>query len=251
MTESAVGSTPEEQQAAAQTQVVNTLELDRLPDVPPIEAAFGLPGGSMNPVGLDFGTRDLSYEEWATMGHAICGFHRWSTWAIGDWCVWGQDHLPEDAWAQAIESHPGEQYDVAARITGLDPRTVENYASVSRRVPLGVRRADLKHSIHMAVTRLDPADQAIWLARAAENSWTREELRTAITESEQLTSGNGDGGEAPSPVVLPLPPSKDEILDHIWEAAEETGEGGALVPAEVWAEARAVYAPTPEPVEAV
>jgi hypothetical protein len=231
---------PPNRQESLLTETATDIALARLPSLPPIESAFGLPGGSIDQNGLVLGDRTLSFEEWAAMGHGLSRFNRWSRFAVGDWLNWGAEHLDEDMWAQAIEAAPSERYEVGSRITGLKVETLRNYASLCHRVPVGVRRVELGFSDHEPVAALDAEQQVIWLERMVENSWDRAELRQAIKDAFSAAPVEGGDDEV---VVLPpisIHQRKEEILDLIYANAQPTEQGGALISAEVWAQVRAV-----------
>lgn len=219
----------------------NALELSRLPDTGQLELAFKLPDGSIDVNGLALGAAPLSYDEWEQIGHYIGRFNRWSRFALGDWLNYGEQAFAEDdQWAQATEATPAERYDIGNRITGLKVETLRNYAWVCKHIPLGIRRPELGFTDHEPVAALDPDDQAAWLSRAVENGWSRSDLRDAIRAEK-----NPPAEEEPEGTVTVLPPSlsRAEQIEQaaalVYHQAQPTSEGGALVPAEAWAQLRA------------
>ena len=80
----------------------------------------------------------------------------------------------------AAEAVLGEAYPQAVAASGLKEQTVMNYASVCRRVPPHLRRAELDMGHHAAVMKLDEQGQEEWLEVAAAGTWTVAVLRRAI-----------------------------------------------------------------------
>lgn len=54
-------------------------------------------------------------------------------------------------------------------------------ARVCAAVPMDARRAGLSFDHHRAVAKLEPKEQATWLARAETKGWDRDELRLALS----------------------------------------------------------------------
>lgn len=220
------------------TQTANELELARLPETGQLELAFKLPEGTLDVNGLALGAVQITYEEWEQVGHYIGRYNRWSRFALGDWLNWGEEAFAEsDQWAQATEATPQERYDVGNRVTGLKVETLRNYASVCKRIPIGIRRIELGFSEHEPVAALDPDDQAAWLAKAVENGWDRSALRDAIREAKSPPAEDEPDGTV---TILPPPLSRFERIEQaaslVFHQSQPTSEGGALVPPEAWAQ---------------
>jgi hypothetical protein len=220
--------------------------LSRIPDRSVIETAFGLPAGSFHPVGIDLETADLTYDQWEGLGHFLGDIHRWGPFAIGDWLRWGEDMWEGDGdiWAQAIEATPSERYDVANRVTGLNPEALRNYASTSRRVPRDVRRVELSYTHHEAVAALDPDEQRVWLDRAVTEGWNRDALRAEIRSANlpPPADGDPDGSVTVLPPPLSLADRKEALADGTWSQMQPTTDGSAVIPAALVAQYRALYA---------
>lgn len=112
----------------------------------------------------------LNRAGWLALGVSLAEFGRVNNWWVGDWIRYGTA-----AW--------GERYVEAARITGLDPKTLRNIAYVAGRFDLSRRRDKLAWSHHAEVAALEPEQQEIWLDRAISSRLSpadlRIELRTA------------------------------------------------------------------------
>jgi hypothetical protein len=80
-----------------------------------------------------------------------------------------------------------EQRDQLISVTGLARHTIENRATISRKVK--ERARDLSPSItHSdAVTKLEPTQQEAWLEKARDEGWTVSEFKKAIKHAEQTT----------------------------------------------------------------
>lgn len=164
----------------------------------PIEKAASLPEGSLSFVGLTLTDVDLPYDEWEEIGRKLGHVHRWSAFALGDWLNFGTAVYGEEAF-NATEGTIGDRYDLATRVTGLAYRTLVNYASICGRIAVSRRRVELPFSTHEPVAALPPDEQAVWLQRAVDHSWTKHELRSAV-----------ENGYDPNPEPTP-PPAR--VLD--------------------------------------
>lgn len=109
----------------------------------------------------------LPLDDWQRLGDQIHTIAESSTWWLGDWLVYGQTEYP-DRYKQVI-----------AR-TALDYQTLRNYAWVVRRFPPAARHAGLSFQHHAEAAGLPEDEREIWLARAEEHGWSRNELRTRI-----------------------------------------------------------------------
>jgi hypothetical protein len=85
----------------------------------------------------------------------------------------------------------GRRYREAIAATGLDYKTLRNYAVVARRFEFARRREDLTFHHHAEVCALTDEDQQIWLDRAAENGWSKAELRRQLRGARTATPEGG------------------------------------------------------------
>lgn len=132
--------------------------------------------------------RNLAKHEWVVVGKRLGGISRCNQWWLGDWVRYGAEK-----W--------GEKYTRAAKITGYDPRSLANMASIAASFGMSRRRDDLTWSHHVAVAALPEAEQEEWLDRAASEGLSvadlRTELRAAPNRDEDPPSVNDrDRGEA-------------------------------------------------------
>lgn len=219
------------------TSIREEEETEQLSVFAELERIVNLQPGTITLVGLDLRNPDMRYEDWEALGHGLGELHRWTNWAIGDWFNFGEDLFGEDEALQATEPTRADRLDVLNRRTGLDPATLANYSSQCRRIRLGVRRVELKFTVHTAVTGLDEPEQVEWLQKAVDNNWNREELRQAIKDAKNPPV---DGA---APEVIDRPKSSGEValevLSLVAHTAQPTSDGGAFVPAETFAQVRA------------
>lgn len=104
------------------------------------------------PLGIDF-KGDISRDEWIALGQKLGSAGRSIGFLIGDWLNYGNG---KGSW--------GDTYSEAMKITGLENKTLRNYASVSRKVHLSLRKDNLPFEVHCKVAPIkDPQDQEKWL----------------------------------------------------------------------------------------
>ena len=108
-----------------------------------------------------------------------------SSWWLGDWLVYGRRSF-------------GERYKVAIAATSLDYGTLRNYASVARRFELSRRRDKLSFQHHVEVVSLPDPAQDLWLSRAEDQGWSRNELRRRLAAERQQRT------QAPSALKLEI-----------------------------------------------
>jgi len=113
----------------------------------------------------------MDYPEWIAAGRRLGVIGRGSQWWIGDWLLFGTARF-------------GERYVEASRVTGYDPKSLRNMRYVASRVPVSLRRDNLRWSHHALLAALEPEEQEIWLDRAVNSRLSvadlRGELRTAM-----------------------------------------------------------------------
>lgn len=112
---------------------------------------------------------DCTFARWRSFGRQLFLISDSSTWWLGDWLVFGRKKFPD-------------RYKKAVAETGLDYKTLRNYAWVAGKVPIARRRASLSFQHHAEVAPLSPEEQDKWLSAAEESRWTRCMLRKAIKQ---------------------------------------------------------------------
>jgi len=172
---------------------------------------------TLTPCGIDF-HGDLTFEEWEQIGEKLGDAERSMGLMIGDWI-----NYAENKW--------GEKYNEAIACTGLEYRTLRNYAYVARKVQLSYRYDNLTFNHHYTVAKLkDPEEQKHWLNEAATHDLGVERLRKSINFGRIATEEEVQGDPADCGYVTYL-----ALLNRIrrwW--ARETGKA----PVEEWDEDR-------------
>lgn len=121
---------------------------------------------------------------WLAAGTSLAEFGRVNNWWVGDWIRYGNAR-----W--------GEKYVEAARITGLDGKTLRNIAYVASRFDLSRRRDKLTWTHHAEVAALAPAQQEEWLDRVLEQRLSPGDLRLELRAVQRaLKPAAGGDGEA-------------------------------------------------------
>ncbi|MFJ7268767.1 LmbU family transcriptional regulator [Streptomyces sp. NPDC099050] len=110
---------------------------------------------------------DFPLAEWKRFGKHLYLIADSSSWWLGDWLIFGQDMYP-GRYRQAMEE------------TGLDYKTLRNYAWIARRFPAAERHPKVSFQHHAEVASLEPAKRAMWLERAAQEGWSRNTLRQHV-----------------------------------------------------------------------
>jgi hypothetical protein len=111
--------------------------------------------------------KNLARHEWLLTGRRLGGISRCNQWWLGDWVRYGTAK-----W--------GDKYTQVARVTGYDPRSLANMASISAAFEMSRRREDLAWSHHVAVAALSRQAQDEWLDRAAREKLSVADLRTEL-----------------------------------------------------------------------
>jgi hypothetical protein len=186
--------------------------MNTLIDLPNSESKF-----TLTPCGIDF-HGDLSFEEWEKIGEKLGDAERSMGLMIGDWI-----NYAENKW--------GEKYNEAIACTGLEYRTLRNYAYVARRVQLSYRYDNLTFNHHYTVAKLkDAEEQKHWLDQAAKHDLGVDRLRKSINFGRIATEEEVQGDPADRGYVTYL-----ALLNRIrrWWARETQ-----KAPVEEWDEDR-------------
>ena len=110
---------------------------------------------------------DFSLTEWQRFGRHLFLISDSSCWWLGDWLVYGQQKYPN-------------RYRKATEETGLDYKTLRNYAWIAKRYPASERHPKVSFQHHAEVASLEPAERTAWLERAAQEGWSRNMLRQQV-----------------------------------------------------------------------
>jgi hypothetical protein len=142
-------------------------------------------------------------ETWKAIGARIAMYSEASSWWLGDWLAFGQMKY-------------GRRYKEGVALTGLDYKTLRNYAMVARRFELSRRRDDVSFQHHAEVCTLTDSEQGRWLELAAVNRWSKAELRRRLRG--QLVDGSGY--ERVTSLRLELEPTQEAR----WRAAAQRSD---------------------------
>jgi hypothetical protein len=134
------------------------------------------------PVSLEF-PDPLEYEPWRQVVIKSVQVHDASNWWIGEGLNYGEGRFGEQ-FAQVI----GE-----AKISE-DKAQICMY--VARTVDPSIRRKELTWSHHREVTKMEPADQVVWLQTAIDRDYSVRDLHEAIHGPKTIAApADPDGGE--------------------------------------------------------
>ena len=109
----------------------------------------------------------MTLDGWKLIGSKL-GMHSDATcWWLGDWLAFGRTNY-------------GRRYREGIAVTGLEYKTLRNYAVVARAFEWSRRRNELSFQHHAEVCALAPEDQDMWLDLAVRNAWSKSELRRQV-----------------------------------------------------------------------
>jgi hypothetical protein len=148
--------------------------------------------------------RGVPIDVWRNLGRQIFVIADSSGWWLGDWLIYGQANFPD-------------RYKRAVAETSLDYQTLRNYAWVARQITPDRRRERLSFQHHAEVASLETDQQDLWLTRAEQFTWSRNELRRQIRASK-----NGD--QEVEPVVniqMNVIPDRRQLWQQAAEVAQQ------------------------------
>jgi len=157
----------------------------------------------------------ISTEHWRDMGarlarsrHQFEAARSREMWDIGDWLITGENVVFKSLKKSKVRQ-------MAAEITDYSLHTLRMAASVARKIKPSMRIDGLSWWHHLPVAKLDEKGQAAWLARAAEEEWSVQELRSRLRA--QVTQPSTPPRRArPSRLVSELTQlHRDEIGDEL------------------------------------
>ncbi len=158
--------------------------------------------GRMASDGLDL-RQGVDFDTWNELGRWLSAISNASAWCLGDWLVYGQRAF-------------GGRYRTAIAQTGLDYQTLRNYAWVARRFPHARRHRQVSFQHHAEVAALPEPAQELWLRRAEQLSWSRNELRRQVGTARR----SGTTCEVAEPVVVRIKVPVDR--ERHWRDAAAT-----------------------------
>lgn len=124
--------------------------------------------GALTITKLDLSMRpDTSIEELVSLASWLGAVYKMCNWVLGDL-------------VQFVEQRHGEAVAQIAEATGRSPQTIENIASIARRVPAGRRIPEVHFSVHAEVAALEAPEQRRFLKIARDENLTKNEIRARI-----------------------------------------------------------------------
>ena len=139
---------------------------------------------------------ELGVSEWVEQGRCLGAIGRGSAWWIGDWVRYGSVRY-------------GDKYAAASQVTGYDVQSLMNMAWVAGRFELSRRRENLSFSHHAELAGLRPADQELWLDRAAAGGLSVRALRLELREARRRVADREtlrDARRGRTPLARSTPP---------------------------------------------
>lgn len=133
---------------------------------------------------------DLSYEDWARVGHALGRMGRAVQWWLGDWLLYGEHRY-------------GEKFAQAAAETGFDEQTLNACQWVASRFPDMRRRISLSWSHHRNVAALPEVEADAMLGRAERESLSVHDMRRAVRLAKNAVPLSSEGCTTADLALLP------------------------------------------------
>lgn len=149
-------------------------ELTKIPYGDPQRTGLVLPEG-------------LDIQEWKRVGHSLCRCKDSLQFWIGDWINYGQDSYGREKYVEAMEIFGVE----GEGDYGYNQRTLENFASICRRVESSLRREHLSFGHHEIVAGMEAEDQKYWLGLAEKEKLSVDKLRLRTRKTLKASAVDG------------------------------------------------------------
>lgn len=107
---------------------------------------------------------DMTFEQWAAYGIALCQLHEATPWEIGKWWNAGKPY--------------GDRVEEVRERLALKIETVRQYSWIASNVSIRIDTLTFSH--HALVASFKPKEQEHWLRRAAEGGWSVRDMRVAL-----------------------------------------------------------------------
>jgi hypothetical protein len=148
---------------------------------------------------------DLTFEQWEEAASKISGIASSAAWCLGDWLIYGQQRY-------------SDRYRLAIDKAKLDYQTLRNYAWVARKYDISRRRGNLSFQHHAELASLPVGEQDVWLDKAEQFGWSRNELRKQLRKCLA-----GKSAEVCDSVIMPRVHIVRERLEQWRDAAAQSG----------------------------
>jgi hypothetical protein len=109
----------------------------------------------------------MPLDHWKSIGSRIGSHSDATCWWLGDWLAFGREMY-------------GVRYHEGIAMTGLEYKTLRNYAVVARAFDSSRRRHELSFHHHAEVTALPLEEQDFWLDLSVKHNWSKSELRRQV-----------------------------------------------------------------------
>lgn len=184
---------------------------------------------SISPLGLET-TAKLTLNEWKAIAPALATSARSLAFIIGDWFNYSDCFIGGDSGQDPL--------DIAVTATGLDVSTLNDYAIVARRVPIGVRSDRLSWEHHKILARLPERDQEDWIRTClaeedAGRHMTLRRLRKSINLGRVATIADLEPDESDQGIENHM--TYVNRLSVWWRHMKEDGFLTHATPAQRWA----------------
>ena len=124
----------------------------------------------------------MTLDGWKLIGAKLSLHSDATCWWLGDWLAFGRTNY-------------GRRYREGIAVTGLEYKTLRNYAVVARAFEWSRRRHELSFQHHAEVCALAPDEQDMWLDLAIRNGWSKSELRRRM-RARARDEGGADANRA-------------------------------------------------------
>lgn len=165
-------------------------------EVGPLDA----PGFKFTPTGLKI-AEGVTFQQWQDYGRKLQLAEKGIQWALGDWILHGETHFKDRA-------------KEAAALTGLQLKTLQNYATVSKSIEQSRRRDCVDYSTHVEVASLPEEEQERILADVEVNPATVKQVRREVHKSQRRL------GKKQSEIELLHTPEVQEYLQGYIETLQ-------------------------------
>jgi hypothetical protein len=132
-----------------------------------------LPGRRGTAEGVKLGRTEMrldssmALDDWKSIGSRISMHSDATCWWLGDWLAFGKAMY-------------GVRYREGIAMTGLEYKTLRNYAVVARAFDASRRRHELSFHHHAEVCALPTEEQDFWLDLSVKRGWSKSELRRQV-----------------------------------------------------------------------
>jgi hypothetical protein len=125
------------------------------------------------------GLAELDQRRWLAEGRYISKICTASNWWIGDWVRYGNQRY-------------GQKYELAAKTTGYETKSLVNMVLVSSRFEIERRRPHISWSHHAELAALQPPAQEQWLDRLEREPMSVRSLRQELKRTGNASAAAAD-----------------------------------------------------------